>query len=116
MSRCTLIGILDDGWSGLSDAAREHLNDASVVIGAGRTLELVRPHLRSETVCHDMDGALATVPHWAKAALAEGRSVAILITPAATARPRACAADLGGRPLPCRRRAPWPATPLPPRR
>ena len=80
MSRCTLIGILDDGWSGLSDAAREHLNDASVVIGAGRTLELVRPHLRSETVCHDMDGALATVPHWAKAALAEGRSVAILAT------------------------------------
>ena len=80
MSRCTLIGILDDGWSGLSDAAREHLNDASVVIGAGRTLDLVRPHLRSETVCHDMDGALATVPHWAKAALAEGRSVAILAT------------------------------------
>jgi len=80
MSRCTLIGILDDGWSGLSDSARERLHTAGVVIGAGRTLDLVRPHLANETVCHDMDGALTKVPEWTQAALAEGRPVAILAT------------------------------------
>ena len=80
MSRCTLIGILDDGWSGLSDAARERLTTASVVVGAGRTLDLVRPHLRNDTHCRDMDGALTAVPQWTQAALAEGRPVAILAT------------------------------------
>ena len=38
-----LLGILDDGWAGLSDAARQRLATADVVIGAGRTLELVGP-------------------------------------------------------------------------
>jgi hypothetical protein len=42
---CALIGILDDGWAGLSGAARQRLAAADLVIGAGRTLELVRPHL-----------------------------------------------------------------------
>lgn len=80
MTACTLVGILDDGWSGLSDTARARLHDARVVIGAGRTLDLVRPHLGDEAVCHDMDGLLAKVPEWTQAALAEGRSVAILAT------------------------------------
>ena len=34
MTRCTLIGILDDGWVGLSDAARARLTAAALVIGA----------------------------------------------------------------------------------
>ena len=80
MTRCTLIGILDDGWSGLSDAARERLTTADVVVGAGRTLDLVRPHLRNDAHCRDMDGALTAVPQWTQAALAEGRPVAILAT------------------------------------
>ena len=37
---CTLLGILDDGWAGLSDTARQRLAAADLVIGAGRTLEL----------------------------------------------------------------------------
>jgi len=80
MTACTLVGILDDGWSGLSDTARARLHDARVVIGAGRTLDLVRPHLGDEAVCHDMDGLLAKVPEWTRAALAEDRPVAILAT------------------------------------
>ena len=39
MTFCSRIGILDDGWAGLSDAARERLGTADVVIGAGRTLD-----------------------------------------------------------------------------
>ena len=39
----SIIGILDDGWAGLADAARQTLQQAGLVIGVGRTLELVRP-------------------------------------------------------------------------
>ena len=79
MSTITLIGILDDGWAGLSDAAREQLAKADVIIGAGRTLDLVRASV-SKAELKDMDGALTRVPAWAQTALAEGRAVAILAT------------------------------------
>ena len=79
MTFCSLIGILDDGWAGLSDAARERLGTADVVIGAGRTLDLVRANV-SKAELKDMDGALTKVPEWAQAALAENRTVAILAT------------------------------------
>ena len=80
MNSCTLIGILDDGWSGLSDQARACLLGAGLVIGAGRTLELVRGHLACETVVRDMDGALAEVPAWVHEAQAAGKAVAVLAT------------------------------------
>ena len=73
MNRCTLIGILDDGWAGLSDTARNRLISADIVIGAGRTLELVRPQLPN-VATKDMDGALTKVPEWAQTALTEGRA------------------------------------------
>ena len=79
MTRCTLIGILDDGWAGLSDAARARLAAAALVIGAGRTLDLARAQLPKAEL-KDMDGALGKVPEWTQAALAEGRAVAILAT------------------------------------
>ena len=77
---CNLIGILDDGWAGLSDAARQRLEAARVVIGAGRTLDLVRPQLASGTTLHDMDGALAKVADWVRAAQADGLPVVVLAT------------------------------------
>ena len=40
---CALIGILDNGWAGLSDTARQRLATAEVVIGAGRTLNWCAP-------------------------------------------------------------------------
>lgn len=80
MSRCSLVGILDDGWAGLGERARERIRSAGAVIGAGRTLDLVRAHVAADTRLHDMDGALAQTPEWALAALAEGRAVVILAT------------------------------------
>ena len=71
MSRMTpnlhVIGILDDGWPGLSDTARAALSAASLVIGAGRTLDLVRTML-PQAELRPMDGALSEVPGWARAA------------------------------------------------
>ncbi|MDR2788344.1 MAG: precorrin-6y C5,15-methyltransferase (decarboxylating) subunit CbiE [Candidatus Accumulibacter sp.] len=79
MSACTLIGILDDGLDGLSGTARRRLREASVVIGAERTLSLVRAEVPSARL-EAMDGALADVPGWIAAARAENRSVAVLAT------------------------------------
>ena len=83
MSRMTpnlhVIGILDDGWPGLSDTARAALSAASLVIGAGRTLDLVRTML-PQAELRPMDGALSEVPGWARAARDDGRAVAVLAT------------------------------------
>jgi precorrin-6Y C5,15-methyltransferase (decarboxylating) len=77
---CTLIGILDDGWAGLSGLARARLAAADCVIGAGRTLALVAPHLSARAETRDMDGALARVPEWIQTALAAHKTVAVLAT------------------------------------
>jgi len=80
MNSCTLIGILDDGWASLSDTARQRIGTAAVIIGAGRTLDLVRSHLASGTVVRNMDGALARVPEWISAALEASQPAVILAT------------------------------------
>ena len=77
---CTLIGMLDDGWDGLSGLARTRLNNAACVIGGGRTLALLAPHLSAQAEQLNMDGALLRVPEWIADALAQGRSVAVLAT------------------------------------
>lgn len=77
---CCLLGILDDGWAGLADSARQRLATADVVIGAGRTLDLVRPHLAASAELKDMDGLLGQVPGWISTARAAGQSVVALAT------------------------------------
>ena len=77
---CTLLGILDDGWAGLSDAARQQLATADLVIGAGRTLDLVRPHLAPSAECRDMDGQLGQVAGWILAAREQGKTTVALAT------------------------------------
>jgi precorrin-6Y C5,15-methyltransferase (decarboxylating) len=78
--RCTVVGILDDGWRGLSEAARDSLRNAGLVIGAERTLRLVRAELAAATECRDLAGGLSSSPAWIREALASGRSVAVLAT------------------------------------
>ena len=76
----TLLGILDDGWAGLSDTARQRLATADVVIGAGRTLDLVRPQLAAGAEILDMDGQLGQVAGWILNAREQGRSAVALAT------------------------------------
>ena len=75
-----LLGILDDGWAGLSDSARQRLAGADVVIGAGRTLALVGSHLAPTAELIDMDGKLGQVPGWMLAARDAGKTVVALAT------------------------------------
>ncbi|NMG74327.1 precorrin-6y C5,15-methyltransferase (decarboxylating) subunit CbiE [Aromatoleum diolicum] len=77
---CLILGILDDGWEGLSATARERLAASRVVIGARRTLELVAPHLGAEVELRDMDGSLGKTPEWVRAALADRLPVTVLAT------------------------------------
>ncbi|MCK2095866.1 precorrin-6y C5,15-methyltransferase (decarboxylating) subunit CbiE [Thauera aromatica] len=75
---CTIVGILDDGWPGLSDLARARLAGAACVIGAGRTLELVAEFLPAAARRHALDGAFARLPGWiAEAQAAAGRAVVL---------------------------------------
>lgn len=76
----TLLGILDDGWAGLSDTARQRLATADVVIGAGRTLDLVQPYLAARAEVLDMDGKLGQVAGWILDARAQGKSAVALAT------------------------------------
>jgi precorrin-6Y C5,15-methyltransferase (decarboxylating) len=75
-----LIGVLDDGWASLSDAARRRVETASVVIGAKRTLALAEAHLSPEARRIPMDGALSRVPEWVERACIENRAVVVLAT------------------------------------
>ena len=78
---CALIGILDDGWSGLSAGALARLVAADLVIGAQRTLDLIAGGLKSDPQkMQAMDGQLGRVPEWIRAAREAGRSVAVLAT------------------------------------
>ncbi len=79
---CTLIGILDDGWDGLSENARQKLLAADLVIGVARTLEQVRPYLASKTNIEQrqMDGQLARLPEWIADALDQDLKVVTLAT------------------------------------
>ncbi|WP_374279215.1 precorrin-6y C5,15-methyltransferase (decarboxylating) subunit CbiE [Azonexus sp.] len=74
-----IIGILDDGWAGLGDAARQALSGAGLVIGVGRTLDLLKTQLPAAEL-RAMDGALARVPGWIADARAAGKTVAVLAT------------------------------------
>lgn len=78
--KCHIVGILDDGWAGLGDHARKRIRSAGAVIGAARTLDLVRAHIAADARLYDMDGVLAKVPEWVRTELANARSVIILAT------------------------------------
>lgn len=78
--RCLILGILDDGWEGLSAAGRQRLAASRVVIGARRTLDLVAPHLGAAVELRDMDGALGKTPDWVRAALGDHLPVTVLAT------------------------------------
>jgi precorrin-6Y C5,15-methyltransferase (decarboxylating) len=85
---CALIGILDDGWAGLGDAARARLIEADLVIGAQRTLELIAAYrpcspaglTSAPQKMRAMDGQLGRVPEWIHTAREAGHRVAVLAT------------------------------------
>jgi precorrin-6Y C5,15-methyltransferase (decarboxylating) len=77
---CALIGILEDGWAGLSEGARARLRAADCVIGTRRNLNRLASNLASGVRPWAMDGALSQVPERVRQAQRDGQRVAVLAT------------------------------------
>lgn len=80
MERCRILGVLDDGIASLGRTAQAHLQQAQLVIGGLRTLQLFAPHIDPGAEQRDLTGALSQVPEWVRAAQAAGRRVVVLAT------------------------------------
>jgi precorrin-6Y C5,15-methyltransferase (decarboxylating) len=78
--KCRILGVLDDGSNSLSRSALAHLQQAELVIGAERTLQLFATHLSPSARQRDLTGALSQVPEWIRAAQAAGQRVVVLAT------------------------------------
>jgi precorrin-6Y C5,15-methyltransferase (decarboxylating) len=78
--RCRIIGVLDDGAASLGAAALAHLGRADLVIGAGRTLDLLQAQLRPGAIRRELGGAIAAVPGWIREAQADGLRCVVLAT------------------------------------
>ncbi len=77
---CRIIGVLDNGVSGLTPAALAHLQSADLVIGAERTLALFDSVLPAHAERRDLGGQMTGVPVWVAQAREAGRSVVVLAT------------------------------------
>ncbi len=80
LERCRILGVLDDGIASLGRTALAHLQQAQLVIGGLRTLQLFAPQIHPSAQQRDLTGALSQVPEWVRAALAAGQRVVVLAT------------------------------------
>ncbi|OYY31663.1 MULTISPECIES: SAM-dependent methyltransferase, partial [unclassified Polaromonas] len=80
IERCRILGVLDDGVASLGHAARAHLQQAQLVIGGARTLQLFAQQIHPRAQQRDLTGALSRVPEWIRAAQAAGQRVVVLAT------------------------------------
>jgi precorrin-6Y C5,15-methyltransferase (decarboxylating) len=80
ITKCRIIGVLDDGVASLSRTALAHLQQAQLVIGGTRTLQLFAEHMDPAARQCDLTGALSQVPEWIRTAQAENQRVVLLAT------------------------------------
>ena len=80
ITKCQIIGVLDDGVASLSRTALAHLQQAQLVIGGTRTLQLFSEHIDPAAQQRDLTGALTQVPEWIRSAQALNERVVVLAT------------------------------------
>ena len=80
ITKCQIIGVLDDGVASLSRTALAHLKQAQLVIGGTRTLQLFSEYIDPAAQQRDLTGALTQVPEWIRAAQALNQRVVVLAT------------------------------------
>jgi len=78
--RCIVLGVLDNGIAGLTSDALAHLNQADLVIGGLRVLELFTSELKTGAKTFDLTGHLKEVPTQIEQALADNQAVVVLAT------------------------------------
>ena len=80
IQKCRVIGVLDDGVASLGSSALAHLQQAQLVIGGARALQLFGEHIDPLARQLDLTGALSQVPEWIRAAQTENQRVVVLAT------------------------------------
>lgn len=80
ITKCRIIGVLDDGVDSLSRSALAHLQDAHLVIGGSRTLQLFAEYIDPTAKQLDLSGSLSQVPEWIRTAQVENLRVVVLAT------------------------------------
>lgn len=80
IEKCRVLGVLDDGTKSLSQDALAHLQQAQLVVGAARTLQLFAAHIAPGAQQRDLTGAMSQVPEWIRAAQAADQRVVVLAT------------------------------------
>jgi len=80
MTKCVVLGVLDNGIAGLTPDALKHLNQADVVMGGSRVLELFAAELQSGAEAFDFTGRLGDVPARIESALDQQQTVVVLAT------------------------------------
>ncbi|MEO5340016.1 MAG: precorrin-6y C5,15-methyltransferase (decarboxylating) subunit CbiE [Magnetococcus sp. MYC-9] len=77
---CWIIGVLDSGLDSLTPAARGVMEEADLVLGDPRFLQLFTPLFGPRTECRSFAGHLKELPDWITTACRQGRRVVVLAT------------------------------------
>lgn len=77
---CRIIGVLDNGAEGITPQALQHIQQADVVIGGTRVLQLFTDYYARNVNQHDLTAKLMQVPEWIQQGLNENKNVVVLAT------------------------------------
>ncbi|NOZ52998.1 MAG: precorrin-6y C5,15-methyltransferase (decarboxylating) subunit CbiE [Gammaproteobacteria bacterium] len=77
---CYIIGVLDDGPASLTPRALAHIEQADLIIGATRALQLMMAHFAENAQHRNLTGQLMQVPDWIRDAQANAKHVVVLAT------------------------------------
>lgn len=77
---CHIIGVLQDGTTGLTAQALRTIQQADMIIGGTRTLSLMSEHFSAAAEQFDLTGQLSTVPEKIRQTHAQDKSAVVLAT------------------------------------
>ena len=77
---CRIIGVLDDGAEGITPRAFEYIQQADVIIGGTRVLQLFSDRYAKDSQQHDLTGQLMQVPEWIQQSINDNKNVVVLTT------------------------------------
>lgn len=80
MGRCSVIGVLDSGFSGLAEHQQQLISSADLLIAGSRLLSLLSGNFKDGAEQRDMTGKFSQLPQWIDDALDSSRSVVVLAT------------------------------------
>lgn len=77
---CRIIGVLDNGAEGITPQALKYIQQAEVIIGGTRVLQLFTDCYTDDAIQYDLTAKLMQVPEWVQQGLNEDKKVVVLAT------------------------------------